>query len=227
MCKNNGGRSTSSAVEKKGPDPSVDRLFDLARTVKGFLEPEEGRRLYEVACEASRLGPCLEIGSYCGKSALYLGAACKHNDTTLFSLDHHRGSEEHQPGELYFDPELFDPFHFRVDTLRHFRQTIFVAELENTVVPLVTTSAAAARHWTTPLSLVFIDGGHAFETVLNDYQCWHRHILSGGFLIFHDVFPDPADGGQDPYLIHQMALSSGRFQPLAMTGSLGVLQRVD
>jgi MMP 1-O-methyltransferase len=208
-------------------DTSLTRLFELALTVKGFLETEEGLRLFELAFEASRSGPCLEIGSYCGRSTVYLGAGCKCNNATLFSLDHHGGSEEHQPGELYFDPELFDPFLFRVDSFRYFRQTLLAADLENTVVPLVTSSSVAARQWFTPLSLVFIDGGHAYETVFNDYACWHRHIISGGFLVFHDIFPDPADGGQAPYEVYQMALSSGQFQPLAMTGSLGVLRRVD
>lgn len=207
-------------------DPSTIRLFDLAGQVKGFLNPREGRRLYEVACAASPSGPCLEIGSYCGKSALYIGAACKQFENTLFSIDHHRGSEEHQPGEQYFDADLFDPFHFRVDTFRSFRETLVAADLEQTVVPLVTSSTAAARHWSTPLSLVFIDGGHAYDTVLNDYLSWNQSLLPSGFLVFHDVFPNPEDGGRAPYEVYQMALSSGRFQPLPMTESLGVLRRV-
>jgi predicted O-methyltransferase YrrM len=207
-------------------DPATIRLLALAEQVKGFLDPREGRRLYDLACEASTAGPCLEIGSYCGKSAVYLGAACKRFENTLFSIDHHHGSEEHQPGELYFDADLFDPFHFRVDTFRHFRKTILDADLEHTVVPLVASSTLAARHWSTPLSLVFIDGGHAYDTVLNDYKNWNRHILPGGFLVFHDIFPDPADGGQAPFEVYQIAQSSGRFRPLPVTGSLGVLRRV-
>lgn len=207
-------------------DASTIRLFDLAEQVKGFLDPREGRRLFELACEASSSGPCLEIGSYCGKSALYIGAACRRFQNTLFSIDHHHGSEEHQPGELYFDPDLYDPFHSRVDTLRHFRETLLAADLEQTVVPLVASSTIAARHWSTPLGLVFIDGGHAYDTVLNDYTGWNRHLLPGGFLIFHDIFPDPADGGQAPHVVYQKALSSGRFHPLPKTGSLGVLRRV-
>lgn len=183
-------------------------------------------RLYEVARQASQLGPCLEVGSYCGKSAIYLGAACKENEMTLFSVDHHHGSEEQQPGELYFDADLFDPFFFRVDTLRHFRQTLSMAGLEKTVVPLVTTSEVAARHWSTALSLVFIDGGHAYKTVFSDYSNWQGFILPGGYLIFHDIYPDPADGGQAPFEVYQIALSSGRFRALPMTGSLGVLQMV-
>jgi MMP 1-O-methyltransferase len=207
-------------------DPCTIRLFDLAEQVKGFLDPLEGRRLFDLACEASLSGPCLEIGSYCGKSAVYIGAACKRFENTLFSIDHHQGSEEHQPGELYFDPDLFDPFHFRVDTLRYFRKTLLAADLEHTVVPLVTSSALAVRHWSMPLGLVFIDGGHAYDTVLKDYLGWNRHILPGGFLVFHDIFPDPAEGGQAPFEVYQKALSSGRFQPMPMTGSLGILRPV-
>ena len=202
-----------------------DAILNLAGEVKGFLAPEEGARLYELACDAARVGPCLEIGSYCGKSTLYLGAACRRHGMTLFSVDHHCGSEEQQPGELYFDSGLFDPMFYRVDTFRHFRQTLNTADLEGTVVPLVTRSETAARHWATPLGLVFIDGGHAYDTVLGDYHCWHRHVLPRGYLIFHDIYPDPADGGQAPYEVYLKALSSGEFRELPMTGSLGILQR--
>src|SRR6056297_4057265 len=96
----------------------------LIEAVKGFLDKEEGRRLYETALIASRMGPCLEIGSYCGKSALYLGAACRKNNGILFSIDHHRGSEEQQPGEGYFDPETWDSRFYRIDTLPLFRNTL-------------------------------------------------------------------------------------------------------
>lgn len=205
---------------------TLESVLELAKQVKGFLDPAEGLRLYELAADASRSGPCLEIGSYCGKSAIYLGAACKRNGVTLFSIDHHRGSEEQQPGELYFDPELFDPFQYQVDTLKHFRQTLMKADLEDTVVPLVAASEIAARHWATSLSLVFIDGGHAYDTVLSDYTQWHKHISPDGYLLFHDIYVDPADGGQAPYDVYRLALSSGHFRPLPMTGSLGVLRRV-
>lgn len=199
--------------------------FELAEQIKGFLDPEEGRRLYAVACEAAAMGPCLEIGSYCGKSALYLGRACREHGTTLFSIDHHRGSEEQQPGEAYFDPMLFDTQAYAVDTFGHFRRTLQMAGLDETVVPIVSTSAVAARDWGTPLSLVFIDGGHAFPTVQADYQCWTKHIMRGGYLLIHDIFADPQQGGQAPYRIYQQALQSGLFETLPMTRTLGVLQR--
>ena len=205
---------------------SMDAIFRMAEQVKGFLDPEEGQRLYDVAYQASPLGPCLEIGSYCGKSALFLGWACKARQGTLFSIDHHNGSEEQQPGEQYFDPELFSPGLYAVDTFPHFRRTLHMAGLEDTVVPVVAESAVAARAWQTPLSLVFIDGGHAFETVLKDFQSWSPHILTGGYLMIHDIFPNPADGGQAPYQVYQAAVRSGYFEARPTTGTLGVLKKV-
>jgi predicted O-methyltransferase YrrM len=197
----------------------------LLDSTKGFLDQDEGRCLYETALEAGRLGPCLEIGSYCGKSAVYLGTACKKSDGILYSIDHHRGSEEQQPGEAYFDPELFDPRSGQVDTFREFRKTIAAAGIEDTVVPIVCRSEIAARRWATPLSLVFIDGGHALDTVLADYNAWAGQIMAGGYLMIHDIFPDPAKGGQAPYEIYERAVTSGLFQEIKMVKTLGVLKK--
>jgi len=199
---------------------------DLIRNVKGFLDEDEGRCLYEIALKAGSLGPCMEIGSYCGKSTLYLGAACKENSSILFSIDHHRGSEEQQPGEAYFDPELFDPRVGVVDTFGRFRTTIEAALLDDTVVPIVCRSEVAAHKWATSLSLVFIDGGHALETVLTDYNAWAGHIILGGYLLVHDIFADPSKGGQAPYHIYNLAIASGLFREITMVKTLGVLQRL-
>ncbi|MBI9082909.1 MAG: class I SAM-dependent methyltransferase [Desulfobacterales bacterium] len=197
----------------------------LINGVKGFMDPEEGTRLYEAALEAGRMGPCLEIGSYCGKSALYIGSACRKNGSVLFSIDHHRGSEEQQPGQEYFDPELVDPSGKKIDTFPHFRQVLESAGLEETVVPLVCRSHVAARWWRTPLAMVFIDGGHAFETVHADYSAWVGHIVPGGLLLIHDLFEKPEDGGQAPYDVYRLALASGLFQEIDRCKSLGVLRR--
>lgn len=197
----------------------------LVDSVKGFLDEDEGRCLYEVALKASSLGPCLEIGSYCGKSTLYLGSACKSNKAILFSIDHHRGSEEQQPGEEYFDPALIDPRTGGIDTFAEFRKTLEKGDMEDTVVPLVCPSHVAARQWATPLGLVFIDGGHSLESAETDYNAWAGHIIPGGYLLIHDIFSDPAEGGQAPYHIYNMAVASGKFQKVSMVKTLGVLQR--
>ncbi len=198
---------------------------ELISETKGFLDEVEGRCLYEIALEASQAGPCLEIGSYCGKSTIYIGTACKTNSGILFSIDHHRGSEEQQPGQAYFDPALFDPETGRMDTFREFRRTLQKADLEDTVVAIVSRSDVTARRWATPLNMVFIDGGHTAEAALADYVCWAPHIVPGGYLLIHDIFEDPAEGGQAPREIYHLAISSGQFEPLPMIKTLGVLQR--
>jgi predicted O-methyltransferase YrrM len=198
---------------------------NLIEKVKGFLDPDEGAALYEIAKEASMLGPCLEIGSYCGKSTVYLGNACKEQNSTLFSIDHHSGSEEQQPGEEYFDPDLYNEATGRIDTFNEFRKTIEAAGLEDTVVPMVCRSDIAARKWATPLSLVFIDGGHSFEAASTDYNLWASHIVQDGYLLIHDIFKDPKEGGQSPYNVYQLAVASDFFQELPMIKTLGVLKR--
>ncbi len=197
----------------------------LAINIKGFLHDEEAIRLYELAREASRRGPCLEIGSYCGKSAAFIGMACRQNHAVLFSIDHHRGSEEQQPGEAYFDPELVDPCTGEVDTFPIFRRLIYKLKLADTVVPIVAPSAVAARSWSTPLSLVFIDGSHTFTSAYADYSAWTAHLMTGGILAIHDIFNQAGSGGQAPHGIYRLALASGLFISLPMTRTLGVLQR--
>ncbi|MDF1590855.1 MAG: class I SAM-dependent methyltransferase [Desulfobacterales bacterium] len=201
--------------------------IDLIDKIKGFLDPEEGQCLYDMARKASKRGPCLEIGSYCGKSTVYIGTACRENSAILFSIDHHRGSEEQQPGEAYFDPELFDHNTDRVNTFEFFRKTIEMAGLDETVVAMVCQSAVAARMWNTPLSLVFIDGGHSYDAALGDYQAWMPHLKPGGYLLIHDIFEDPAEGGLAPYKVYSLALASGRFREIARMKTLGVLKKAE
>ncbi len=203
----------------------MDRaLLAVAREAKGFMPDDEGLALHEAASEAARVGPLLEIGSYCGKSAVYLGAAARAGDTVLFSVDHHHGSEENQAGWDHHDPELIDSDTGRMDTLPFFRRTVERAGLEDAVVAVVGDSSTIARHWRTPLGLVFIDGGHALDVVLADYEGWSPRVAPNGLLVFHDVFEDPADGGQAPYEAWKRAVGDG-FAPESTTGSLRVLRR--
>jgi MMP 1-O-methyltransferase len=201
------------------------RLVEVARAAKGFMPDDEGIALNAVGRDAGSVGPLLEVGSYCGKSAVYLGAGARAAGTVLFSVDHHRGSEENQAGWEHHDPEVVDPATGRMDTLPFFRRTIERAGLEDAVVAVVGDSPAIAAHWRTPLGLVFVDGGHALDVVLADYEAWSPHVAAGGVLVFHDVFEDPRDGGQAPFEVWKRAVASGMFTPVSTTGSLRVLRR--
>jgi predicted O-methyltransferase YrrM len=197
----------------------------------GFMPPDEGDALYEAAVAAGRALPglaFLEVGSYCGRSTVWLGGAARECDTVLFAVDHHRGSEENQAGWEHHDASLVDPRLGVMDTLPVFRLTIHEADLEDHVIAVVGRSPTVAQHWATPLAFVFIDGGHGEEPARLDFEGWAPRVAVGGTLAIHDVFPDPADGGRPPYeQIFVPAIESGRFRLVSATGSLRVLRRVD
>ncbi len=201
------------------------RLRRAAADAIGFMPEEEGLALYAAGLQAAELGPLLEIGSYCGKSATYLGAAARDRGTVLFTIDHHRGSEEHQLGQEFHDPALTDALG-GVDTLPAFRDQIAHAGLEATVVAIVARSEVVARFWRLPLGLVFIDGGHGLDAARADLDGWSPHVADGGLLAIHDVFENPRDGGRPPYEIYVRALGSGAFEEVGATGSLRVLRKV-
>lgn len=200
-------------------DDAVRRV--IART-KGFMPEAEGLALHEAALTAGPRGPMVEVGSYCGLSALYLGSAAREAGTVLVTVDHHRGSEETQPGWEHHDPEVVDPRTGRTDTLPFLRRALEDAGLEETVVPVVGDSPAVARLIAAGLALLFIDGGHALDIAMADYLAWSGHLAPGGVLAIHDVFEDPADGGQAPYEVWCRAVADG-FAPVAVTGSLRLL----
>jgi predicted O-methyltransferase YrrM len=214
-----------SRATRRHPEMPAD-LLAHAVEAKGFMPLDEGAVLHRLARERLPHGPVLEIGTYCGKSAVYLGAAAREVGGVVFTVDHHRGSEENQEGWEYHDPTLVDPEDGRLDTLGPFRRTLTRAGLEEQVVALVGRSTTVSAHWRTPLSLLFVDGGHTDEHASDDYEGWARWLLDGGLLVIHDVFPDPADGGQAPYRIYRRAVESGDFEETEQLGSLRALTRV-
>jgi len=188
---------------------------------------DEGLALYDAAVEAAALvpgAPLLEVGTYCGRSTILLAEAARAAGTVAVTVDHHRGSEEQQPGWEYHDPTLVDPEVGLMDTLPRFRRTLHAAGLEDHVIAVVGRSPRVAAVWGRPLALVFIDGGHTDEHAGNDYDGWVPHLDPAGTLVIHDVFPDPQDGGQAPYRIYRRALADG-FREVSVTGSLRVLRR--
>jgi predicted O-methyltransferase YrrM len=202
-------------------------LLPHARAAKGFMPEDEGAALHRIARERLPHGPVLEVGTYCGKSAIYLGAAAREVGGTVFTVDHHRGSEENQAGWEHHDPSVVDPDLGLMDTFGHFRKNIARAGLEEYVVAIVGASTTVSAHWQTPLSLLFIDGGHGEQPAIDDYEGWADKVMPGGYLAIHDVFPDPAEGGRPPYeRIYLPALASGEFTEIEAVGSLRVLQRV-
>jgi predicted O-methyltransferase YrrM len=207
-----------------------EALRAAALAATGFMPEDEGDALHAaalVAADRVPRAPFVEVGSYCGRSTVWLAAAARNADTVVFAIDHHRGSEENQAGWTFHDPSLVDRSTGRMDTLPTFRRTIEAAGVEDVVIAVVGSSPVVAAHWATPVALCFIDGGHGVQPARDDYAGWARHVATGGVLAIHDVFPDPADGGRPPYEdIYVPALASGRFVQESSTGSLRVLRCV-
>ena len=202
-------------------------LLAHARATKGWMPEDEGELLFRTAYDALPTGPVLEVGTYCGKSALYLGAAARERGSgAVFTVDHHRGSEEIQPGWEHHDPDVVDPTTGLMDTLPFFRRAVAAAGLEDHVIGVLGASASVAAAWATPLAMVFIDGGHSEEPAQADYTGWARWLRTGGLLAVHDVFERPEDGGQAPWHVVRRALDTGVFVPRESCGSLQVLRRV-
>jgi predicted O-methyltransferase YrrM len=223
----------AQALDDRHDPARVQGLLQLARHTRGFMPDDEGEALFVAASRAGReevpgaVPPTfVEIGAWCGKSSVYLGAAAEATGAVLLSVDHHRGSEENQPGWDYHEPDLVDPEAGRIDTLLHWRRTIAGAALEASVMGVVGDSPTLAARWDRPLCFCFIDGGHGAEPAWADFHGWAPHVAVGGWLAIHDVFPDPADGGRPPYELYRAALRSREFVEDGACGSLRVLRRV-
>jgi MMP 1-O-methyltransferase len=200
-----------------------------ALAAKGFMPESEGDALFAAAVTAGRAvpgRPFVEVGSYCGRSTVWLGAAARACGTVLLAVDHHRGSEENQAGWEHHDTTVVDTRVGKMDTLPFFRSTVHDAGLEDVVIAVVGQSPAVAAVWPGDAAFVFIDGGHGDEPARLDYEGWAPRVAVGGTLAVHDVFPDPADGGRPPYeRIYLPALENG-FELIGATGSLRVLRRL-
>ena len=203
----------------------IDFPLDI-NEVKGFLDPEEGEALYSWSLICTSKGHALEIGSYCGKSSVYIGSAAKENKSKLYSVDHHKGSEEQQPGEEYFDPDLIDCSGKGIDTLPHFLETINKSQLEGVVIPIVSSSEQAHKDLERNFSFIFIDGGHSEEAAQKDYSLWSERLVIDGVLAIHDVFPNPDEGGRPPYNIYMKALNSGMYEEVEAIRSLRLLKKI-
>ena len=202
-------------------------IRDSFNSVKGFIDHNEGICLYNYALNSSKKGPILEIGSYCGKSTIYIATAAKKYSGCVYSVDHHTGSEENQVGWEYHDIELFDEETGRINSFPEFMRNLRKANLLDTVVPIVSDSSLVSRYWKIPLSMVFIDGGHTMEAAFNDFNNWKDKIIKGGILAIHDVFPNPDDGGRPPYEIYRKALSEENFKEVEAVKSLRVLEKLN
>ncbi len=189
------------------------------------MPDDEGMALYEAGVKAGRVGPLFEIGTYCGKSAVYLGAAAREAGTVLFTVDHHRGSDENQAGWEHHDTRGRRSRRPAAWTrCRSSGARSNAAGLEDVVDRRHRAlGTGRARRGARRSGCCSSTAATREDVALADYEGWSANVVPGGVLVFHDVFEDPADGGQAPFDVWQRAVADG-FVPASTTGSLRVLR---
>lgn len=161
----------------------MSQVHRVTRNIDGWLTELEGAALYHAAMYGPGEGKIVEIGSFKGRSTVWLAKGSKGiGRERIYAIDTHLGSLEHRPGGEYashMPPEGTTEFVFR--------QNIRVAGVEDWIIPLVMPSGEALRLWRDPIRLLLIDAEHAYETVRNDFIGWQQHVVLGGLVVFHDV----------------------------------------
>ena len=225
-------RLMAEVAREPGREPANKSLLDAARRTRGFMPDDEGEALYEAAlpCRGGRGAPERSPPSW--RSAPGAGSRrCtsvpppRPRERSLFSIDHHHGSEENQPGWDHHDPELVDPDTGRIDTLPFWRRTIAAPGSVPSVVGIVGDSPTIAARWRPRSTSASSTAATARSRPGPTTGAGRRTWRVGGWLAIHDVFPDPADGGRPPYELWRAALDSGEFVEDGECGSLRVLRR--
>jgi predicted O-methyltransferase YrrM len=152
----------------------------LIADIDGWLTDNEGKLLRDLAEQCRGRGAIVEIGSWKGKSTIWLAKGSKNGSRVrIYAIDPHIGSESHQ--------EKFG----KVWTFKEFQENIKKAEVDDIVIPIVKTSAEAAESFEEPVELIFIDGSHDYDMVKLDFECWYPKLVDGGIMAFHDTIGWP------------------------------------
>ncbi len=197
------------------------------RAAKGFMPDDEGLALHAAGLDgAARRARSSRSAPTAASRRSTSAPRRERGGTVLFTVDHHRGSEENQAGWEHHDPSVVDPRTGRMDTLPFFRRTIEDAGLEDVVVAVIGDSPTVAAHWAHAArarcsSTAVTRSTSRSPTTRPGRRTSRRAACSS----FHDVFEDPADGGQAPFEVWTARGAPPAFTPVSTTGSLRVLRR--
>lgn len=164
--------------DKQMEQVRIDSIKEMVKDVEGWLTKREGEFLYRMAREVSGKGAIVEIGSFKGKSTIYLAWGAKDGSRAkVYAIDPHAGTESYKEWLGVGETWAFDEF----------LKNIEVAGVDDIVVPIVKTSQEAAESWDEPVELIFIDGDHEYKSVETDFKMWFPHLTLGGVMAFHDT----------------------------------------
>lgn len=189
----------------------TEDIKEIASAVEGWLHPLEGTLLYRLARQCTGKGAIVEIGSWKGKSTIWLAAGSKSGmNGKVYAIDPHIGSSEHQHVQE------------NVWTFDQFTRNIERAGIHDTVVPIVATSEEAAKNFEKPVELIFIDGGHEYQMVKLDFDLWSPKVVEGGVMAFHDTvgWPGPKQ------VVKEFVVRSKQFRNVRFVHSILYAQKV-
>ena len=141
------------------------RVKPLIADIPGWLTDEEGEALYELARSCRGDGVIVEIGSWKGKSTICLGrGSLAGASVPIYAIDPHA---DYRYGD--------------------FKANVDRAGIADLVRPVASLSQPAADDFDQPIELLFVDGSHEYELVLEDFEKWVPKVVEGGWVAFHDT----------------------------------------
>jgi MMP 1-O-methyltransferase len=141
------------------------KVKPLIADVPGWLTDEEGEALYELARACTGRGVIVEIGSWKGKSTICLGLGSQAGGSVpVYAVDPHA---DYRFGD--------------------FKENVERAGIQDLVRPVASLSQAAADDFDQPIELLFVDGSHEYDLVLEDFEKWVPKVVEGGWVAFHDT----------------------------------------
>jgi len=190
----------------------LEVINNFVSKIDGWLSFEEGKFLYETAKGISGKGVIVEIGSWKGKSTVWLAKGSQAGKKVkVYAVDPHTGADEQK---IQYGNEIW--------TFEEFKGNIKKAGIENLVVPIVKTSEEAALGWDgEPIELLWIDGAHDYEFVKKDFDLWSKYIVEEGIIAFHDsLAPGPAK------VIEQDILAANQYKFLGRINQITYVKKV-
>jgi len=190
----------------------VDEVKKSVDRIHGYLADEEGELLYNLAQNCTGKGVIVEIGSWKGRSTIWLAKGSKGGSRVkVYAIDPHTGSSEHRKSA-----------DARIWTFEEFKRNIKNAEVDDVVVSIVKTSEETAKDFDKPVELIFIDGAHEYDLVKLDFDLWFPKVIDGGIMAFHDTC-----GSLGPKLVvKRMVYKSGNFKNARFVASITFAEKV-
>ncbi|WKZ17917.1 MAG: class I SAM-dependent methyltransferase [Candidatus Jettenia sp. CY-1] len=189
----------------------IHEIKKIVDNVDGWLTDKEGELLYTLAKNCTSENVIVEIGSWKGKSTIWLGMGSKRgNKLKIYAIDPHKG-HKHRPD--------------KIETFEEFQRNIKKAKIDDIITPIVKTSEEAAKNFDEPITLIFIDGNHEYDHVKLDVELWFPKVTEGGILAFHDTASGNRWTGPKK-VVKELVYKSKKLRNVRFVNSITIVEKV-